>query len=362
MTPATGTRASARAFLERVLGTDALAAEYPLVFDPRFSGETVELVEEGEPRSACAILVREFRQGERTIRGGLVGSVATDPAWRKRGLGTRLLDRAERELAARGCVFALLWAEDPGYYLRRGYAPFGVENDFLLVPELVHALPEPTGVRELRPGDEPLLRRLLERHPARVERTSVEMRALLAVPGMLTLVRERALAPGQPAQPVAYACLGRGRDLADAIHEWAGEPEDVLALVRAHLERRFPAGEQGGLFLMAPPQASELAYRLLKLGAPSKRGILGLGKLVDAHAAADLLGDVLGARDAVQSGGSSFRIRGPRGSAELDLDALQGVLFGGPDLRDEVRGFLQGLGFDRVRLPLEPFAFGLDSI
>lgn len=361
-TSAMSARASAQAFLERVLGTDALAAEYPLVFDPRFSGETVELVEEGEPRAACAVLVREFHLGSRVVRGGLIGSVATDPAWRRRGLGTRLLERAERELAARGCVFALLWAEDPAYYLARGYAPFGVENDFLLVSELAAALPEPTGVRELRAGDEPLLRRLLERHPARVERTGEEMRALLAVPGMLTLVRERRLAPGRPVQPVAYACLGRGRDLADAIHEWAGEPEDVLALVRAHLERRFPAGEQGGLFLMAPPQASELAYRLLKLGAPSKRGILGLGRIVAASAAASLLADVLGAHDAVQAAAGKLRIRGPSGSAELDLDALQGVLFGGPDLRDEVRGFMQGLGFDRVRLPLEPFAFGLDSI
>ena len=98
------------------------------------------------------------------------------------------------------------------------------------------------------------------------------------------------------------------------------------------------------------------------MGAPSKRGILGLGKIVDASAAASLLADVLGSPDAVQTAAGKFRIRGPRGSAELDLDALQGVLFGGPDLRDEVRGLLQGLGFDRVRLPLEPFAFGLDSI
>jgi hypothetical protein len=124
--------------------------------------------------------------------------------------------------------------------LSPGYAPFGSECDYLLVSEIVPLLPEPSGVRKLRPGDEPFLARLHARHPERVVRTSAETRALLGVPGMLTLVRERRGAPSHPPQPVAHACLGRGRDLADVVHDWSGEPEDVLALLRAHLERRFP--------------------------------------------------------------------------------------------------------------------------
>jgi GNAT superfamily N-acetyltransferase len=308
------------------------------------------------------LLVREFQVAGRTVRGGLIGSVATDPAWRGRGLATRLLARAERELAARGCLFTLLWANEASYYLERGYAPFGVENDFLLVPGLARELPRPTGVRELRPGDAQFLHRIHRQHAAHVERSPAETEALLALPGMLVLVRERAAASGQPALPVAYACLGRGRDLADAIHEWGGPCEDVLALVRAHLERRFPAGEQGALFLMAPPQAGDVAYHLMRHGAVSKRGILGLGKLLDAGAAARLLGDLLGARDAVTLTGRGIHVGGELAAAEIDLDTLQAVLFGGPDVRDEVRAFLQRLGFEHVRLPLEPFAFGLDSI
>ena len=351
----------ALAFLERVLSNHALAAEYPLVFDERFDGETIELVEGGEVRAACAIVAREFRIGARIVRGGLIGSVATDPAWRRRGLATRCLSRAEDALLARGCTFALLWADDAGFYLERGYAPFGSECDFMLVSELAHELPEPSGVRELRAGDEPFLHRLHARHPEGVERTPEETRALLGVPGMLTLVRERPGAPSHPPLPVAYACLGRGRDLTDAIHEWGGETEDVLALLRAHLERRFPSREPGALFLMAPPSAGDLGYRLLKLGAVSKRGILGLGKLLDPRAASDLAGAVLGEGAAAWSEGRLL-LRGPHSTAELDVDGLQALLFGGPEVHDEARALLARLGFERVRLPLEPFAFGLDSI
>jgi hypothetical protein len=179
---------------------------------------------------------------------------------------------------------------------------------------------------------------------------------------MRVLVRERAAAPGHPLLPVAYACLGRGRDLGDTIHDWGGECEDVLALLRAHLERRFAPGETGALFLMAPPQASELGYRLLALGAVVRRGILGLGKILDVRAAGALLDSIVG-EEVASARADGVTLRGPASGAELDLDTLQALLFGGPEVRDEARAFLARLGFDGyLPLPLEPFAFGLDSI
>lgn len=370
---ATGT--GARALQERVFEGADLAAEFPLAFEPSSGGATIELTDKdtdgdkdgGEVRAACTTLVREFRVlrpdgRELRIRAGLIGSVATDPAWRGRGLGTRLLAEAERSLRARGAVFSLLWASDPGFYLARGYAPFGVECDIELASALARSLPAASGVRPLRAGDEPSVQRLYLRHAARVVRTLDETRALLGVPGMLTLVRERAQGAGRPAEPVAYACLGRGRDLADVVHEWGGEPEDVLALLRAHLERRFPAGAAGALFLMAPSSASGLLERLVALGAPARRGILGLGKLLDLERASALLGEVLGPAAGATPGAHTLELRGPGAGVELDLDTLQALLFGGPEVHDEARALLTRLGFEHAPLPLEPFAFGLDSI
>jgi GNAT superfamily N-acetyltransferase len=356
------THADARELLARVFASDALAAEYPTVLGPEAAGGPFELVEDGELRAACTLLVREFRVGPLTLRGGLIGSVATEPAVRGRGFGTRLLAAAERELAARSCAFALLWANEPRFYLARGYAPFGVECDVMLVPELAAALPAPTGVRALCASDAPAVHALYLRHPVRVERSAAETRALLGVPGMATLVRERAANPAQPPEVVAYACLGRGRDLGDVVHEWGGEPEDVLALLRAHLEARAAAGNGAPLFWMAPSGANELLYRLLALGAPSQRGILGLGKLLDLGAATRALAAALGDEAEVHATASGATLRGPRAGVELDAEALQALLFGGPDVHAEAQALLARLGFARARLPLEPFAFGLDSI
>lgn len=348
------TRSPVHALLESIHGGADLAAEYPLVFGPRATGATLALADGDEVRAGCALLVREFRVGRHRVRGGLVGSVGTAPAWRGRGLATRLLAETERALRQRGCVFALLWAQDPDFYLERGWTPFGEELDLLISTAMAAALPEPIGVRESEPGDAPHLHRCHTAHATRVERTLEEMRDLLAVPGMRTLVRER------DGIPAAYAILGRGRDLAGAIHEWAGAAEDVLALVRAHLEER---NDGSTIVLMAPPGRCEVVERLTELGAECRRGILGLGKLLDPARGAALLQTEVGAPgSAAPSSDGRVALRGPRGTAELDFDALQALLFGAAEVRDEARKLLVHLGLDPGGLPLQPFAWGLDSL
>jgi GNAT superfamily N-acetyltransferase len=349
-------RSPVHALLERVHEGADLAAEYPLVFGPDARGVTLAIADEGDVRAGCALLVREFHTGKHRVRGGLIGSVGTAQEWRGRGLGTRLVLEAERVLRERGCIFALLWADRPDFYLQRGWAPFGEELDVHVPAVLADALPDPIGVRAARSGDADALHALYERHAARVERTRVEMRALLAVPGMRTLVRER------DGAPVAYAALGRGRDLANAIHEWAGTADDVLALVRAHLEERSAAGGDG-LYLMAPPMESALAERLSALGATSVRGILGLGKVLRPRDAAELLEAELGLPGcATVLDDGRLVLSGPSAGADLDPDALQALLFGAAEVRDEARKLLARLGLDPAGLPLQPFAWGLDSI
>lgn len=350
---------TAEAMMARALrGSGTLAPEYPLVFRPQFSGGVVCMSEGEDVRSACAILARDFVVGESRIRGGMIGSVATDAAWRSRGYGTRILVEAEAALQLEGCGFALLWAQEPEFYLNRGYGPIGREHDVALDRACLDRLPVARGVRPFEEGDLDVVHTLYAQHPQRVERSVEEMGALLACPEMRCLVLEH------EGVPVAYACCGRGADLANTVHEWAGETEAVLALLRAHGDGLDPAQS---LFLMAPSSGRALVDRLAELGAEVREGMLGLGKILDRHEVARVLNERLGPAGEVavlelEGAVPGLHLKAGGLEALIDDEAALALVLGVGAVDEDVKGFLEGFGLNEVELPLEPFAWGLDSI
>lgn len=360
MTPIAASR-RARALMERVLcDGGSLADEYPLLFGAEPAGHMLALEESEQVRSACAVLVRDFIVSGTSVRVGMVGSVVTDPAWRGRGLATRLLSLAEDELAKDGCVLALLWAEDPSFYEARGWHAMGTELDFVITPEERTSLPAPRDVRAMAPDDFGAVHRLYTLHRERVERAPRETAALLGCAEMETLVIQRAK------DIVAYSCMGRGRDLGRTVHEWAGSTDDILALVRAHLERSAARGMEGPVYLMTPPSAGELHTRLEDCGAVWSRGVLGHGKLLDAAAGADLVARIAGpdARTEVDCEGGEPRIsiHGPGGGRTLGGGELLDLLAPAYGESEALQALREETGLALEGLPLGLWAWGLDSI
>ena len=357
-----------RELLERVLRDGAeIASEYPLVFGETSPGRMISIgsgEEHGEVHSACAILARELVTPQARIKVGLIGSVATDPAWQGKGLATRILVEAEAALEREGCHVALLWADDPSFYYVRGYRPLGAEADYVVPRACAARLPRAEGVRVMTDDDCGTVHALYTQHASRVDRAPEETCALLACPGMETLVLER------DGAVVAYACRGRGLDLQDAIHEWGGDVDDVLALLRAHLERRFPDqepdAEQGRLFLMAPATEGTLHQRLQEAGVEGHLGVLGLGKVLDRQAAATLLNDLLTPAATVTLDTSGrpdcFRMTAGDEDVYLDEDSFLALLLPAYGLDEEVKAFQERFGLEAAPIPLQPFAWGLDSI
>lgn len=341
--------------MSRVLrGGRSLADEYPLVFGADFGARilTVES-EEGELYSTCAALPRTLRVGELYVPMGFIGSVATDPEHRGEGHGTAVLARAEAWLAERGAAVAVLWADDAAFYETRGYVPFGSELDFVIEHAHAELLPAPVGVREACPDDAGAIHALYMEHEERVDRSFAETAALLRVPGMDLLVRER------HGRVCAYAARGRGEDLAQVVHEWAGEAQDVLALTRAHLDRMGG----GKLVLMVPPSRVELARYFEIVEVPGMRGVLGMAKIVSLTATARLF-ERLGGSDCtcVPVGAAGLRLTGPTGT--IDMDPAQALLGLMPPRGDRsVADVLEDqTGLQFHTLPLDVFVWGLDSV
>jgi hypothetical protein len=352
---------AARGLMERVLRAGApIAPEYPLLFGGGASASFVVDEDGGEALSACALLERDLLVRGRTIRAGLIGSVATDPRWREQGRCAAVLASAEQELARRGALLALLWADDTGYYEKRGWRSIGWEIDFVIPPECAPGLPEPAGVRERTPQDDGQIHELYERHPERVARAPHETTALLSCPEMEVLVVERW------GRIAGYTCLGRGADLRNVVHEWAGDAQALLMLLREHFARRTQRGIEEGLYLIAPPSALDVAERLTGAGAHMSQGVVGMGKILRPLEAGLLAAELLDRRGGVSCSGASDDGRvefvGPQGQASCTREELLELLFAPRAERTRVESVGKQLGVPGVELPLTPFLWGLDSI
>ncbi len=105
----------------------------------RVSGPAREPVPE-EPRPVKVAL----RAPDSRLIGGLIGRTHTlafwleisvlwvDAAYRRQGLGRRLMEAAEQEARQRGCRFARTATSDfqaPGFYAKLGYVQYGLLED-----------------------------------------------------------------------------------------------------------------------------------------------------------------------------------------------------------------------------------------
>lgn len=359
----TRTLQRARALMERCLRPGraaSLSIEFPLIFEERFGGRIIAYEEKGDVRSACALLVRDLIVGGSRLRVGLLGSVATEMSWRGKGLAARVLDEAEAVLAREGCALSILWADDPQFYAGRGYHKVGWEVDCVVPAQTLAALTTQATIRAHAPDDSTALQRLYVQHGARVDRSPAETAALLACPGMATLVlqRERDI--------VAYACMGRGADFPNTIHEWGGAVEDVLAIAGEHARRALRAGHEGQMALIAPPSATQLRERLSALGAQVQDGVLGMAKVIDAQGLAELFdrfgGGLRAVRDSAQANGAALVVSGPGGTRALSDEAALAVVLPERGERKAIALLEQQLCARAPQLPITPFIWGLDSI
>lgn len=245
------------ALMDAVLRPDGAATrvweDYPVALGPENLGGLLLVEEDGVPVAGLSCLVRRFRTSWGDLPVAVIGSVATAPARRGRGLSRALQDELLARLRRDGVPLAALWSEHPEYYAGRGFAPAGLEWHAVL--DDWRAAPATPGgglaVRDYRPEDLPAVARLYERHELRTHRRPGDAGRLYAMPGTRGLV-----ATGPEGAVAGYAFCGRGLDFPGYVLEWAGAPP-VLAAVLQEAKRRL------GARAVLLPQSTEAAARAL---------------------------------------------------------------------------------------------------
>lgn len=175
--------------------------------------------------SHCAFRTATARTDQGPRRVALLGSVATDPQWRRRGLASQLLSAAVAQCRRQRVTAVLLWTQNPDLYRRIGFVSGPREQAYSL--EIDPHQPSTTQVRLVTIDDHRRLHELHEQKEVAVERDVATMTGLLTTPGLWTCVLE------QHDRVQAYACMGKGADLQNWWHEFGGSDDDVAALLPA---------------------------------------------------------------------------------------------------------------------------------
>lgn len=127
-------------------------------------------VREGKMVSNVLVTLQDLQLGGETLPCGIVDTVGTDPAHRRRGLARRLMEDAHRRMQAAGAEAAVLYTNPDGhpylFYQRLGYELRAT------AAALTCAGPLPRSAlraRPAEPGDAPAIRGLLDRYHAAYE-------------------------------------------------------------------------------------------------------------------------------------------------------------------------------------------------
>ncbi len=355
-TPMTSEPEAALRLMEAVLRDGRpMASEYAQLFGPRATGHIETIEEQGEVISTCAWLRRDLVVSGLELPVAFVGSVATRADQRGKGHGTAVVERAIARAAEEGAAIALLWADESNWYQERGWVPLGTENVFVINANNAFLLPDADGVRPMEHRDLGAVHQLYCTHEARVDRRECDTEAMLTTPGLRALVRE------VDGEVRGYACVGRGEDLAHCVHEWGGTPEDVLPIVAGHWAAT--SGETDRLFVMVPETEADFTAYFTFIRSLGAKGILAMARIGDLGAVARTFDRLTPEGVTVEVvGDNSLALSGPSGRILLtDHEILLALCPPRGDGR--VTSVVEAeLGVELPMLPIEPYAWGLDSI
>ncbi len=160
-----------------------------------------------------------------------IGSVATDPAYRGKGISRRLLEEAEHKLAQEQVRLVLI-SGDLSLYLKFGARPIGRVSWYLVPADYpasgYHLRPVPYDV------DGPVVARLYEMRATRFVREQSMLETLLKLQP-ITAVEQgipKTFIVEREGTPVAYLLVNHrpfGGTEASRVVEWAGDPRACLA-------------------------------------------------------------------------------------------------------------------------------------
>lgn len=293
-----------------------------------------------------------------------IGGVFSSPEVRGQGIGAQLVEKCAEEAKKGGAALAFLWSDKHEYYEKLGFHLIGRQWTIHFSPEQkaqLEARGEKSGCKksQLRFSLGDLSKEFLEQSyqlqaqmPLGIARSPEEHAKYLSS-GACDLF---AVWVGR--QLLAYFVMGKGKDLQNYVHEWAGD-EAGLHHLAAHLLESF----QHGFFLISPqfmPDEVNWLYALDELGIKMVPEKMGLVKLLHPEKVIRLMSEYLKrmgidpALFVISKSEKGYKVIW-KTTTELDFNEENFLKFlFGPEMpaHPELKGFL----------PIRLWYWGMDSV
>lgn len=316
----------------------SIANEYPTALG-RSNIHNMRMITEGEQIISYALLKPMIvRTPHVILKVGAIGSVVTEGQHRGRGYSTQIISACLEEARLQSCDIAVLWTGLHDFYRKLGFELAGYEESFIINQPLQVPPAQLTYKKSTQIAAEAILR-LYQQHTVQTHRSLEDIQKYLRIPNANVYT-----AWGPNGKLEAFAVEGKGADLPNYIHEWAGSLPALLSLFN------FILGDKGQEFVvMAPRHSLQLIKALRTQNVPQHEGFLGMIRVLNQSQI----------RAKVER---AFKNVGQEAPELRDLNErdLVRFLFGPWD--GEIQNQLQALGQEQDILPLRFWLWGWDSV
>lgn len=250
-----------------------ITSEYPTALTAN-NIHNMSIITEDEKIIAHAVLKTLIVKTPQAIfKVGAIGSVITHPEHRQQGHSRKNIEKCIELAQAQECDLVILWTDQFEYYRKMGFELAGYDYNYVLEKE------EPIKDTQLRfvagnNVDPEALHKLYSQHTVHAVRSTEDFRQFLKIPNTNLFT-----AWGPNNQLLAYAAEGKGADLTNYIHEWAGNADALTDLFRY-----IRTTKKETVTVMVPAHSQNMRRKLEQHATLSHQGFLGMLKIVNTDA------------------------------------------------------------------------------
>ncbi len=254
----------------RVSNTWPISSEYPTALSAN-NIHNMSIITEDEKIISHAVMKPMIIKTPLCIfKVGGIGSVVTEPNHRQKGHSSQNIENCIQLAKKQDCDMAILWTDQFDFYRRFGFELAGIEQTYILENKLEIKNKKLKFLSDTKVEPEAILK-LYSQHTVHSVRTVEDIRHFLKIPNSHLFT-----AWNEYNQLVAYAVIGKGVDLTNYVHEWAGSVDSLMDLFSFMQQKHNQP-----LTIMVPAHSNNLKKQLETVTNTSHQGFLGMIKFVN---------------------------------------------------------------------------------